>query len=113
MLHFRVNESAVNGITCVVERELLLVASADHSVHMFNYEGGLVGTFGVHVWELDDVTTHQDPEAQNTLPVLDVVDSLCSVAAARKEVAGNALYPRSSMRQQGAPLPLLPAEFTA
>ena len=36
MLHFRVNESAVNGITCVAGQELLLVASADTCVHMYN-----------------------------------------------------------------------------
>lgn len=88
VLHFRVNESAVNGITCVAGQELLLVASADTCVHMYNYNGGLVGTFGVHVWVLDDVATHQDPEAENTSPVLDVIESLCNVAAARKEVAG-------------------------
>lgn len=78
----------MNGVTCVVGQQLLLVASADTCVHMFNYQGGLVGTFGVHVWVLDDLSTHQDPEAQNTPPVLNVIESLCNVAAARKEVAG-------------------------
>ena len=93
VLHFRGNESAVNGITCVSGQELLLVSSADTCVHMFNYDGGLVGTFGVHLWVLDDVSTHQDPEAQNTLPVLNVIESLCKVAAARKEVAGTSFHP--------------------
>lgn len=88
VLHFRVSEAAVNGITCVKDQELILAASADTSVHMFNYKGGLVGTFGVHEWVLDDVSTHQDPNAENTMPVLDAVEALCSVAAVREASPG-------------------------
>lgn len=88
VLHFRVSEAAVNGVTCVKGQELILAASADTSVHMYNYKGGLVGTFGIHEWILDDVATHQDPDAHNTLPVLDPVEALCSVAAVRDAVPG-------------------------
>lgn len=87
-LHFRVSEAAVNGVTCVKGQELILAASADTSVHMYNYKGGLVGTFGVHEWLLDDVSTHQDPDAQNNMPVLDAVEALCSVAAVREAIPG-------------------------
>lgn len=78
----------MNGVTCVKGQELILAASADTSVHMFNYKGGLVGTFGLHEWILDDVSTHQDPDAENTMPVLDAVEALCSVAAAREALPG-------------------------
>lgn len=92
VLHFRVSEVAVNGVTCVKGHELILAASVDTSVHMFNYKGGLVGTFGLHEWVLDDISTHQDPEAQKGIPVLDAVEALCSVAAVREAAPGMALW---------------------
>jgi hypothetical protein len=72
---------------------------------MFNYQGGLVGTFGVHDWVLEDISTHQDPNAQHVQPVLNVIETLCNVAAVRKEVAGvlpSALQMLATVSQQAS-----------
>ena len=43
-------------------QDLLLLASHDCTVSLWTLQGGLVGVFGKHIWNLADLATWQDPK---------------------------------------------------
>ncbi|KAL4852837.1 WD repeat-containing protein 64 [Chlorella vulgaris] len=54
------------------EKGLLLVGAQDAAISIWTQQGGLVGVFGKHCWELDDRSTWQDGDAQAVPPPLAV-----------------------------------------
>ncbi|KAL4440619.1 hypothetical protein ABPG75_003620 [Micractinium tetrahymenae] len=51
-------------------RGLLLVGGQDAAIGIWTRQGGLVGVFGRHSWELEDPATWRDPEAAAVPPPL-------------------------------------------
>ena len=49
------------GVSGVQGQDLLLVASQDCTVSLWNLQGSLVGVMGKHTWTLSDPSTWQDP----------------------------------------------------
>ena len=53
--------------------QLVLVASKDTNVSMWTLNGGLVGIFGTHAWDLHDCSTWQDPDSnERSLPMAEM-----------------------------------------
>lgn len=46
-------------------QDLLLLASHDCTVSLWTLQGGLVGVFGKHTWNLADLATWQDPKVSS------------------------------------------------
>ncbi|KAL4420053.1 hypothetical protein ABPG77_007492 [Micractinium sp. CCAP 211/92] len=51
-------------------RGLLLVGGQDAGIGIWTRQGGLVGVFGIHSWELEDPASWQDPDAAAVPPPL-------------------------------------------
>lgn len=79
------SEEAINGVAHVADRGLVLAASADSNVYMYTLDGGLVGIYGVHTWDIDNEATWQDPQAERATPVLDAEAQLLETAKAHRE----------------------------
>ena len=62
---WRAHPVGISSVQCaevqgVLGGNLLLVASQDCTVSLWNLRGGLVGVLGKHTWTLPDATTWQD-----------------------------------------------------
>eukprot|EP00775_Hariotina_reticulata_P009116 gene9116-9285_t len=55
---------------------LIVAGSRDRHVTVWTLDGGLVGTFGEHSWDLDNVMTWQDPQGLKRRPPKAVDDGL-------------------------------------
>jgi hypothetical protein len=55
---------------------LIVAGSRDTRVTVWTLDGGLVGTFGEHSWDLDNVMTWQDPQGIRRRPPKAVDDGL-------------------------------------
>ena len=83
--YFRVSEFPINGIQTVLDRGLILAASADTNVYFYQLDGGLIGIFGVHIWNIHDISTYQDVRGLHTSAPLDDRVSLYEAAKLSKE----------------------------
>ena len=69
----------------MLDRGFVLAASEDANVYFYNLDGGLVGVFGVHRWNLSDESTFQDIRGLQTLPPMDHKAALYEAARLAKE----------------------------
>ena len=93
VVHFRASLEAVNSVQFIAGRELLLAASKDCKVHLYTSAGSLVGMFGEHEWNIDDPSTFQAAKGWQSLPLLDVVDTLFNAAQAFEPGPGAPILP--------------------
>ena len=62
---WRAHQAGISSVRCAKTevdqgRDLLLIASLDCTVSLWNLSGGLVGVFGKHAWTLSNFATWQD-----------------------------------------------------
>lgn len=75
--HWRAHNAMVTGTDIVPDRNLLVTCSRDAGVSMWTLDGALVGQYGEHTWQLDDVSSWVDNEGLPTpRPVLEDKESL-------------------------------------
>lgn len=60
---WRAHEAAIASVRHVSSpHNLVLASSQDTTVSLWTLQGGLVGIFGKHTWNLNDMATWQDPK---------------------------------------------------
>eukprot|EP00798_Chlamydomonas_sp_ICE-L_P024012 gene24012-9585_t len=100
--HWRAHKQGINSVNVAPERNLLIVGSKDTNVTIWTMEGGLLGTLGDDVWELDDLRTWKDPDGEERMPPMGEADNLyLQVLAAEAEAAAAA-----ADKGEGEPDPL-------
>ena len=71
LAHWRAADTQVVSLSWMAAGHgLLLVGAQDAAIGIWTRQGGLVGLFGQHSWDLEDRRTWQDPEAVRVPPPL-------------------------------------------
>ena len=95
--------AAVSGLQ---GQDLLLIASQDCTVSLWNLQGGLVGVMGKHTWTLSDPSTWQDPKASTPSCMLQH-QSVWHQAFAQTCIISTSLYLAIAMLSQPVGLRIL------
>lgn len=66
--HWQAHEMAIQGLSCVPDRDFIICACKDCNVSLWTLGGALVGIVGENSWRIDEPSTWVDPEGVNMRP---------------------------------------------